>query len=307
MESTLVFPIVLLTTIMLLFTALWMYRSAFLHSTAAIEAQRASFVWDDSGKDPVTGKRIPHLGDGLYWRITGDLFSAGLGLFGTGGAKVTVPSQVPPSSMMEQKLARTSKLLPQGLRGGVSFVSSGWMRKVSVQLEDTFIMPIGGVRIADGNASSYVTEPTEWIRLIDLTRTYFSEIKDRISPRQAASLFHEPGKDSQEESIRITSEREAAAYLRKLVSGIEREFVTPSGQKRLVDALDGNGIAHQAFFTYSESQLRFEQLPKDLELLQERNAVKGVVWHFFKGGKYEPSANYKAELERKGIIVVIHQ
>jgi len=307
MESTLVFPVALLMTVVLLFTVLWIYRSSFLYGTSAIEAQRASFAWNDSGRDAATGRINSRTDDGLYWRIGSGLLHAGFGLFGGGGASMRAPNPPQPSNLTEKKLARSAKMLPSGMTGEVIYKSSGWRSQVTVELKDVFIMPVGGSKLAASSASSYISEPVEWIRLIDLTRTYFGEIKNRITLGRAKSLFQEPGSDSEGETIRFTNEREAAAYLRKLVSGTEREFVTSSGQRRLVDALDGSGIAHQAYFTFSESQLRNEQLPKDLDLLRSNGAVRGVVWHFFNSGKYTPSASFKAELERSGIIVVVHQ
>ncbi|MNG35597.1 hypothetical protein D3C84_1223800 [compost metagenome] len=59
----------------------------------------------------------------------------------------------------------------------------------------------------------------------------------------------------------------------------------------------------------TEAQLRTEQLPKDVELLQQDPTVKGIVWHFFKkdaSGKGMPTDTFRKELERKGIVVVIH-
>jgi hypothetical protein len=51
------------------------------------------------------------------------------------------------------------------------------------------------------------------------------------------------------------------------------------------------------------------QINKDLELLRSAGQVKGVVWHFFRdsrNGKIGPSKPLRKELEKRGILVVIH-
>jgi len=291
---------------LVVFAALWLYRTAYLHSTAGLAAERAAFVWEDAKRDVATGKLSPGNGDGLYWRLSSDMVSAVLGMFGDGSTQIEVPANGRQSSgLTERKLLRSAALLPAGTAGSIRFTSTGWTRAVDVSLRESLQMPLGGVQIAGSHAQSYVTEPVEWIRLIDLTRTYVSEIKDRISPKQAAGIFRDGDGASTGETVTIRSEREAASYLRKLVSGVEREFMTPAGEKRLVDALDGGGIAHQAFYTYTEGQLRSEQLRKDLDLLRA-GKVQGIVWHFFKGGSAVPKDSFRAELESKGIVVVIH-
>jgi hypothetical protein len=64
-------------------------------------------------------------------------------------------------------------------------------------------------------------------------------------------------------------------------------------------------VAHIAFYTFTENQLRSEQMTKDFELLKQGSQVKGVVWHFFKKNA-GPSDKLRRELENKGIAVVIH-
>jgi hypothetical protein len=154
-------------------------------------------------------------------------------------------------------------------------------------------------------------EPVELIRLTDLTRSYIGAIKERISPRAAKSVLVEPaGSGQPAKGVSFKLESQAAAYLQQLVNGSVSTLETPSGKSRKIDALDANGVAHQAYITFTERQLLSDQMPKDLELLQAGREVKGVVWHFFKReGKSTPvpSDKLRRELERNGIVVVIHE
>lgn len=308
LETTVIFPFILICTVILLFTAVYMYQVAQMHSTSGIVAERAAFVWDNSYKDPATGRFSPSSQDGLYRRVTSDLFSAGMGLFGSNSStKMTMPVQAVPTegSLIQSKLAKSAMQAPSNLQGEIKFSSSGLLSQIEVQLREPFYIPFKGSSLAMGGHASYITEPIEFIRLIDLTRTYMAEIKERISPKKAGGLFKEPGNNTAGQTIKFTSEAQAANYIRKLVTGTKTEMVTTSGSKRVIDALDANGIAHQAYY-YTNSELETVQLPKDIELLKA-GAVKGVVWHFFKGGKNLPSAQLQRKLDQAGIIVVIHE
>ena len=78
------------------------------------------------------------------------------------------------------------------------------------------------------------------------------------------------------------------------------------GERRKIDVLDRDGIAHEAKYTLNAGDAR-QQLRKDAELMR-RGEVKGVVWHFFrtKNGSVSLSASLRKELERNGIVVIIH-
>ncbi|TCZ81016.1 hypothetical protein E0485_01670 [Paenibacillus albiflavus] len=308
LESTVLFPFIMICTVILLFTAVYTYQVASMHSKSSIVAERAAFVWDNSYKDPATGRFSPSSHDGLYRRITSDLLSAGLGLFGsTSSSQLTLPVQGVPSdsNLIQKKLAKSAMQIPSNLHGEIKYASYGILSKVQVQLDVPFSMPFRGSMLAMGKHESYVTDPIEFIRMIDLTRTYMGEVKDRIKPKDAGELFKEPANTEQGTTITFKSEAQASDYIRKLVSGQRTEMVTPSGPRRVIDALDANGIAHQAYYT-TNSQLETVQLPKDIELLQA-GMVKGVVWHFFKGGKNLPSERLQKKLDEAGIIVVIHE
>ncbi|WP_156411118.1 TadE/TadG family type IV pilus assembly protein [Paenibacillus sp. Soil787] len=315
LEASLVFPLILICTVTLLFVGMYAYQSVFVQQLARTTAERLAFTWNNSHKDLVTGNFNPNDTDGLYWRLTHDNVSDLFGMLsGSGTTEVKIPSSNN-SGHVENKLTKSSALLPHGVTGSAKYANYLFDHQIEVKLKNSFLMPDLFKRWLDseqttGRAVSHVVEPVELIRLTDITRTYFKAIKGRISPQKARDALVEPTQDNLSgPSVTIKSERQAAAYLKSLVGGTEVILTTTSGKSRTVDALDARGIGHQAFYNMTEFQLRTEQMPKDIELLNEGAQVKGIVWHFFKkdtSGKGMPSNSFRKELERKGIVVVIH-
>jgi hypothetical protein len=315
-EASLVMPIVMLSTICLLFLGLFIYQKVYVQQIARIVVERAAYNWNNSHKDSKTGNFNPNETDGLYWRFTNDSVTD---IFGFMVPNVPTTVQIPsdPSNLMnitEIKLAKASNLIPAFLSGTATYTNHLVDRKVTVALQKPFyfsnrVFHWNGADSVKAQASSRVVEPVELIRLTDITRTYIGSIKGRISPRKAKEALVEPSGSFGGDTVTITSERQAAAYLRSLVNGKEKVLTTPSGKSRTIDALDAHGVAHIAFYTYTENQLRSEQMTKDIELLKMGSQVKGVVWHFFKknaAGAVGPSDKLRRELENKGIAVVIH-
>ncbi|GFZ88113.1 hypothetical protein GCM10008018_37790 [Paenibacillus marchantiophytorum] len=315
MEAALVFPFILLCTITLLFVGIYMYQRVYIQQTAITIAERLAFTWDNSHKDILTGNYAPNETDGLYWRLTQDKISDLFGLLvGGGTTQIAIPA-TDSSNLVERKLAKSAVILPQGITGTAKFTNYALDRQVEVQLNKPFLIPVFiekwfDAETTSGKGISHVVEPIELIRLTDITRTYFKAIKGRISPQKAREALVEPDRsDLSGPSVTIQSERQAAAYLRSLVGGKEVVLTTLSGKSRTVDALDARGIGHQAFYSMTEFQLRMEQLPKDIELIEQGTQIQGVVWHFFKkgaNGKGIPSSSFRKELESKGIVIVIH-
>jgi hypothetical protein len=311
-EASLVMPMVMLGTICLLFLGLYMYQKVYVQQIARIIAERAAYNWSNSHKDPKTGNFNPNETDGLYWRFTND---SATDLFGfmvpNASATVQIPSA--PSNiknLTESKLAKASNLIPAFLSGTATYTNHLVDRKVTVALQKPFyfsdrVFHWNGADSVKAEASSRVVEPVELIRLTDITRTYIGAIKGRITPRKAKEALVEPSGSFGGDTVTITSHRQAASYLRSLVNGKEQVLTTPTGKNRTIDALDANGVAHIAFYTFTEKQLRSEQMTKDFELLKQGSQVKGIVWHFFKKNA-GPSDKLRRELENKGIAVVIH-
>ncbi|MFC5453068.1 hypothetical protein [Paenibacillus aestuarii] len=316
MEASLIFPAILVCTITLLFIGMYVYQKVYVEQMARTTAERLAYTWDNSHKDVVTGHFNPKERDGLYWRLAQDSMSDLFGmLFTKGSTEVNVPSAGSEGmGLVESKLARSREILPSGINGVVRYSNYLLVRKIEVNLHKPFLFPTFALKLFDsgvttGQSIAYVVDPVELIRITDITRTYMKEIKGRITAQEAKAALKEPAQGLSGEGVKITSERQAAAYLKSLVGGKEVVFSTPSGKSRTIDALDAQGIAHQAYYSVMESQLRNDQMLKDVELLEQGTQVKGVVWHFFKKGtnqKEVPSANFRKELERKGIVVVIH-
>jgi hypothetical protein len=313
MEATMIFPLVMLSTVALLFLGLFVYQRVSMEQLAQNVAERAAYVWDNSYKDARTGNFNPVQHDGLYWRITQDSISDLFGFLVSNSETVVELPRASSGSMnlSERKLINAAMLLLPGLTGRLTYTNHGFDRKVTATLQQLFHRPEFISKWLSGNkvqahAVNRVVEPVELIRITDMTRTYIGLIKDRISPKAAREALIEPNGNNAAEAVTIRSEAQAAAYLRTLVNGVSKVVTTTSGKSRTIDAMDSNGIAHIAFYTFTDSQLRAEQMPKDAELLQAGDKVKGVVWHFFKKGAV-PSIKLRKELESKGIVIVIHE
>lgn len=310
LEGTLLFPVMIFITLTLILFGMFVYNRVALQQQAGIASERAAFSWNNSRKDPVTGAYTPGAGDGLYWRLTQDGI---LGIFGYSGKSSNV--RVPGSSGGSGpagKLSRSAALLPAGVHGSMSYVNHLWERKVSAELEEPFrtrsFLPGNVIRDhVSGQGTSHVIDPVELIRNVDLTRSYIPAVKDRITATKAREVLAEPAADAIPSTSGITSEAQASAYIRKLVSGRKTEAITPEGDKRTIDALDAGGTAHLAFYTFNEKNLR-EQMRKDVLLKKEGTQIKGIVWHFFKtkSGKV-PSQAIQRELAQNGISVILHE
>ncbi len=327
-EATFVFPIVMLCVLALLFFGVYVYERVVIQQIAQHTTERTAFVWDNSHKDHVSGNYSLDQNDGLYWRLTGDHFEDLFSLFYNQSSdhtseRLTFPidpastlysNKDDSPSLSRRKLSQGITQLPSNMKGSITFTNRGFDRIVSVELERPLGLPASITRWLSmeniqAKSESRVTDPVELIRLTDLARTYIPVISSRISPDRVKSLMVEPEGNLSGKQVIINSESDAAEYLRSLVSGTKQKYETTSGN-RDIDALDAtNGIAHQAIYTFNEAQLLNEQLPKDVDLL-EKGKLKGVVWHFFKqknSSTVVVSSNLRAKLERRGIVVVLHE
>jgi hypothetical protein len=305
LEAAFVAPLLVLASLTLIALALYTAQVAELHRTASATAERSAFDWNQ----PDAGGGA---NQGLYWRV-GEGIAAWFGLLGGGGDRhVELPvSGAAASTGVTAKLIQAAAKLPAVIRGSISLADRVLFRRLDVRLERPShlqtMSPLGGLPPNEtAGAQSTVVDPVELIRLVDLTRSYTPAVRARLTPAQARSALIEPEREDGG-AVRIRSEREASEYLRKVTGGQQRIYPLEQGKSRVVDALDSGGIAHQAFYTYTEPQLLQDQMPKDAKLLQD-GTVQGVVWHFFLSDRAaEPSAALRAQLERRGIAVVVHR
>jgi len=315
-EASFVLPVILLSTISLLFLALYVFQTSSAFQNASLAADRAAFVWDNSHKDPVTGDVPIQANDGLYWRLhsdsVSDLFRF---IVPNKSASIALPAagSAGGGGSPENKMQRVGRVLSGEWKGSMSYKNSGISREVAVQLQKPFRSPSFTIdkleQHVESSAHAQVVDPVESIRLVDLTRTFIAEVQGRIKPKAALQTMVEP-KPAPEPGAVIDSHKSAAAYLRTLVNGQEQTIQVNPATKRTVDAMDANQVAHQAYYSFNENQLREVQLPKDLELLKGGTHVKGVVWHFFKLSKKDKvklTGAFRQELERQGIVIVIHE
>ncbi len=313
-EASLVLPVIFLCTIAILFFALFMYQKAVLFHTAAVSADRTAAHWDNSYKDPVTGSYPLDKNDGLYWRVFNDQASDLLGIIGLGNpAVVELPQSgtQPSGSGPNKKLLQAAQQLPVSLEGQLSYSNHGLDRTVQIKLNQFLGIPSlvqdwFAMDQAAGESVAQVTDPVEWIRAVVLTKSYLSRIKGKAPATDVKKTWLESVSDPPEVIIR--SEKEASEYLRNFVNGKSVEIETHTvGQYRIIDALDRDGVAHEAKYTINSKNVK-DQIKKDVELMK-RGEVKGVVWHFFrhvKTGKTALTPSLRRELERNGIVVIVH-
>lgn len=157
------------------------------------------------------------------------------------------------------------------------------------------------------SSETTISDPDGWLRTLQLIQDAARSINQRIGSKQAADRRVDQVLGN-EAPVSFASHRIAASYLRSETGGIKARYSTPAGD-RIIDALDGGKIAHQAFLTFRESQLR-HQLRKDRLLLQDGMHVLGVVWHFYRRtgqtGRVGPSQAFVREAKEAGVVIQIH-
>jgi hypothetical protein len=306
-EATFVYPLVLCCTLALLFISLWTYERAALQQKSAITADRAAFVWDNSTKDVITGTFDIHENDGLYWRIGSDGFDD--------SSTLHIPNEQVESGITgpRLKLNQAAATLPFGSNSVLTYTNKLVQRKVNVLLTQV-IKPMdmlkswfGDSKTLQGQSNAYISEPVEFIRNTNLALSYIPRIKEIIAPKDAARSINDVI-PQETKAIQISSEAEASRYIKALVHG-QTTFISTeeSGQYRKIDALDADGIAHEAKYTINKTEAR-QEIIKDVELIK-KGKVKGVVWHFFrntKTGHLDLTPSLRKALELNGIVVVIH-
>ncbi len=307
-EATLIFPFICIVMIGLILFTIFVYQKAVLGYWAETTAERLAYTWNNSYKQIETGAFTPEQQDGLYWRLTQDGGLSLLGLQDQRDLTIQLPvnEHQRGNGLIARKLYKAGVSLPAGIDGSIAFDTNVLERVIRVELRGRMKLP-SFVRMFfnenDMKASTEYTiaEPTEFIRTIDLVRSYAGEVGRRISTRRARQLMQEPA-PAEEKRVVVSSHKEAVAYVRRMTKGAESAMDTQYG-KRTIDALDAQGVIHQAYYHFTESQIR-QQLRKDHELLRT-GSTQGVVWHFFHGSK-KPSVALLNELSRMGIVVIVH-
>ncbi|MFC3748501.1 TadE/TadG family type IV pilus assembly protein [Paenibacillus sp. GCM10012306] len=185
-EASLLLPIIMLITMLLLFFGLYSYQKTMLLQVASASTERAAFNWDNSHKEK-TGAVAAGEYDSLYWRIGEDSLIASLfgGEGGSGGTQIELPAGSKDSAPLpDLKLANASRMVPANMPGEMGYKYGFTGRKVSLDLKRLLHLPVLDDVLSDGaspsiQATSVVTEPAEFIRTVDLMRYYGAKFKGR--------------------------------------------------------------------------------------------------------------------------------
>ncbi|MEO3944581.1 hypothetical protein [Gorillibacterium sp. CAU 1737] len=313
LEATMVFPLVLLISFLVLFISLFLWRTAQLELRAETAAERAAYNWDNSYRDPVSGAFAVSNRDGLYWRTSLTELSSLFRISGRSSSTLNVPASGTESlSLSQSKLINQIDIVPPDSQGTFLYKNSLLERSVQVDLDRKSGIPRLFARLipeqsAAGIAESYITEPAEFLRNLDLLTDYAGRLYEYLSKRDEVASLESFSEDKPPPYI--DSAAKASRYIQELVNGKPQAFPTSTvGKERQYDAIDPDGIAHDAKYTVNKKDA-LDQIKKDVELIKS-GKVKGVVWHFFqlkKGSKpIDLTPALRAELEKNGIVVVIH-
>ncbi|MBP2114136.1 TadE/TadG family type IV pilus assembly protein [Paenibacillus silagei] len=187
-EASLLLPMLMGITMVLLFFSLYSYQKSMLLQIASATAERAAYNWENSNRT-VSGEFQTGNVDPLYWRIDEDGLLASL--FGSGAENgstaITLPGNAEEGGPLPVvKLRRASQMVPAGLKGEMSYVYGLTGRRISTELKKVLHLPVLDNLLADRAAPevyarSYVTEPVEFIRTVDLMRYYGSKFKQDSS------------------------------------------------------------------------------------------------------------------------------
>ncbi|MDQ0195514.1 TadE family protein [Paenibacillus wynnii] len=184
-EASLLLPIIMFITMLLLFFCLYSYQKSMLLQVASATAERGAYTWDNSHKE-TTGSFAAGQYDSLYWRIGEDNL---LGtLFGAGRGSVTVllPDKTEGSAedLPKVKLGQSAAKVSVNMPGEIKYTFGLTGRKVSLKLQHLLDLPGLDKILADGGipaveAQSLIAEPVEFIRTIDLMRYYGAKFQGR--------------------------------------------------------------------------------------------------------------------------------
>lgn len=315
LEATMIFPLILLCISAVLFFSYTIFEKSVLASRAFEAAERTAYTWGDSHKDPITGAYFIAQTDWLYWRFSSDGLAGFLpGFGGNGGGSVSLlETEGGKTDLVRTKLKRIAPFLPSDVQGELRYRNLFIERAVDADLTKNtnrfsllHLWNTKDASVAESQASSYVADHAEFLRLVDFTRSFVPQLKGRISPNRAAEILGKVQQGPVQE-VNIRSERDAKEYLQNVIGGYSSKVQTKYGERQ-IDVLDPDGVMHEAKYTVNTGEAK-DQIRKDVELIRE-GKVKGVVWHFFpvaKTGRIDLSPGLRKELENQGIVIIEHK
>ncbi|WP_245640141.1 TadE family protein [Paenibacillus dakarensis] len=197
-EASFVLPIVLLVTAMLLFLCLYVYQKSFLVQASSAASERTAFIWDNSKKDAHTGRMAEGNYDPLYWRLTDDRLLASLFSLGSESSSptITIPNTASDSDLPFVKMTKGAESVPDGMEGEMKYDNKVLLRKVSTTLSwPASIAPlekvISGGADLEVSSHSFIADPVEFIRTVELMRYYGSKFKRADGNRTDAGTASE--------------------------------------------------------------------------------------------------------------------
>lgn len=196
-EASLLLPIVMFITMLLLFFCLYSYQQSMLLQVASASTERAAYNWDNSHK-VVPGSFVNGEYDSLYWRIGEDALLSSLfgGEGGSGSVTIDLPGGASDvKGLPATKLANASSMIPDNMPGEMNYTYNLTGRKVSTELKRMLNLPVLDEVLSDEaqpivRTQSIVTEPVEFIRTVDLMRYYGAKFKGR-SENGGATVYME--------------------------------------------------------------------------------------------------------------------
>lgn len=205
-EASLVLPIILYSTIAIVFFGMYMYLMVMTNHAAALASDRGAVVWDNSHKAPKTGQFPAFEKDPLYWRLFQDKMLDrvfGGGFAGGGGYTIQLPASHASGSLPEKKMSLGAEFLPHSYFGEVSFGNAVIERTLTATVKQeafgqSFERMTGfGIKL-EGTSVSAIVEPVEFIRTVELARYMTTKIQAMnhlgASPKQAGQLVTEAAK-----------------------------------------------------------------------------------------------------------------
>jgi hypothetical protein len=287
-------------------------------------AARTASQWDNSYKSYSTGAYFVDQQDGLYWRLFDDSITDVFQfLIPAKRSEVIIDKESMSleraESLPEKKLIQSAEQLPSGVIAKLSYRNYLLKRSVTVRLESklhlpSFIHPFLGDGMYTAETTATITEPDEFIRTLDFARTYLPYAQHYLNRSKLGTILSRFRKQqttpAETANMSFRTHNEAKQFLQNAVNGKETSISTEqTGKRRIIDALDAQGIAHQAYIgAQSNSKDIKDQWNKDLELMRA-GKIKGVVWHFFqKDGVTAsgPSKSLRKDLEVSGIVIILH-
>lgn len=173
--------------------SIFIYERVFLYYIAATTAERTTYSWNNSNKNPVTGEFPLGSYDGLYWRLTDDnLFgffiqseqggsSLQVSIDGSSNAELVGTNNR--DSLAEKKLQSSLVLIPEGINGTTTYRNTVVDKRVSVYLENPVkISPPLGDLIGNTitvSADSTITDPVEFIRTTNLIISNLDKLSEK--------------------------------------------------------------------------------------------------------------------------------